>query len=175
MSTSRSDATPHVAATPDADAGRPGARAGRPTGPVLFAYDGGDVAGHAIEYAASQLPPGRETLVLCVWQPSDVGFTPVGPQHFDANNAAEVEKAAADVAAHGVRLAEAAGLRAQSITVQAAPTWQGIVATAAERQAALIVVGAHRHSRLAGQLLGSVASSVLAHAGGAVLVVHPPG
>ncbi|MCM3882349.1 universal stress protein [Frankia sp. R82] len=164
--------TPHSDAAPHSDAVQPGARTGRPTGPVLFAYDGSGVAGHAIEYAATQLSPGREALVLCVWQPSDVGFTPVGPQHFDANNAAEVEKAAADIAAHGARLAEAAGLRAHSITVQAAPTWQGIVTTAAERQAALIVVGAHRHSRLASHLLGSVASSVVTHADGAVLVVH---
>ncbi|WP_256788137.1 universal stress protein [Frankia sp. AvcI1] len=161
--------SPH--ADSNADAVQPGARAGRP-GPVLFAYDGSDVAGHAIQFAATQLPPGREALILCAWQPADVGFTPVGSQHFDANSAAEVEKAAAEIAAHGAHLANAAGLRAQSATVQAAPTWKGIIATAAERQADLIVLGAHRHSRLAGHLLGSVATSVVAHAPGAVLVVH---
>ena len=58
--------------------------------PVLFAYDGSELAKLAIEEAGRQLVPGREALVLCVWQPSDVGFEPVGGQHFDAQAADEV-------------------------------------------------------------------------------------
>ena len=46
-------------------------------GPVVFAYDGSDLAACAIEQAASQLPQGRCALVVCVWQPAHVGFTPV--------------------------------------------------------------------------------------------------
>ncbi|CAO5162300.1 Universal stress protein UspA-like protein [Frankia sp. AiPs1] len=142
------------------------------TGPVLFAYDGSDVAGYAIRYAATQLAPGREALVLCVWQPADVGFTPISPQHFDAADATAVQKAAAEIAAHGARLADAAGFRAHSTTAEAAPTWKGIVTTATERQVGLIVIGAHRHTGLVGHLLGSVASDVVAHAPGSVLLVH---
>jgi len=42
-------------------------------GPAIFAYDGSDLAAYAIEQAARQLAPGREALVVCVWQPADVG------------------------------------------------------------------------------------------------------
>ncbi len=156
------------------EATRPGSPTATP-GPVLFAFDGSDVAEYAVRFAATQLAPGREALVLCVWQPADVGFTPTSPQHFDANNAAEVEKAAAETAARGAALAVAAGFRAQSATAQTAPTWKGIVTTAADRGASLIVIGAHRHTGLVGHLLGSVATSVVAHAPGSVLVVHQRG
>ena len=45
-------------------------------GPVLFAYDGSELAAFAIAQAAAQLAPRRDALVVCVWQPVDVGFTP---------------------------------------------------------------------------------------------------
>jgi nucleotide-binding universal stress UspA family protein len=60
------------------------------------------------------------------------------------------------------------------VAVEAAPTWKGIVETAAERQASLIVVGTHRRSGLVGHLVGSVAAAVVAHATSSVLIVHPP-
>ncbi len=69
------------------------------SGPVLFAYDGSELAQLAIEQAGRQLAPGRDALVLCVWQPADVGFVPVDDQHFDAQNASEVEEAARQTAA----------------------------------------------------------------------------
>jgi nucleotide-binding universal stress UspA family protein len=65
-------------------------------------------------------------------------------------------------------------LRAQSVTVEAAPTWKGIVETANERRASLIVVGTHRRSGLVGHLVGSVAAAVVAHSNASVLIVHPP-
>lgn len=156
-------------ASTDADATT---TAGPLTGPVLFAYDGCELAGCAIEQAGQQLASGRDALVLCVWQPADVGFLPVGEQHFDAANAAEVQQAAQETAAHGASLAERAGFRAQILTEEAAPTWKGIVKVAQERQASLIVLGAHRHGPLAGHLVGSVASAVLAHSETSVLIVH---
>jgi len=142
------------------------------SGPVLFAYDGSELATLAIEQAAQQLAPGRDALVLCVWQPADVGFVPVNDRHFDATQASEVKKAAEETAAHGASLAEKAGFRSQSVAVEAAPTWQGIVETAEERGASLIVLGSHRRSGLAGHLLGSVAAAVVKHSARSVLVVH---
>jgi nucleotide-binding universal stress UspA family protein len=142
------------------------------SGPVLFAYDGSELAALAIEQAAKQLAAGRDALVLCVWQPADVGFLPTTKRHFDANQASEVERAAEETAAHGAWLAETAGFRSQSMAVQAAPTWKGIVETAAEHQASLIVLGSHRRSGIVGHLLGSVAAAVVTHAAGSVLVVH---
>ncbi|HEY5317287.1 MAG TPA: universal stress protein [Solirubrobacteraceae bacterium] len=143
-----------------------------PTGPILFAYDGSELAKLAIEQAARQLVPGRDVLVVCVWQPADVGFVPISEKHFNAADATEVLRAAQETAAHGASLAEKAGFRPQSIAVEAAPTWKGIVELAQEREASLIVLGSHRRSGLVGHLLGSVAAAVVAHSASPVLIVH---
>jgi nucleotide-binding universal stress UspA family protein len=143
-----------------------------PTGPVLFAYDGSELAAFAIEEAARQLATGRDALVLCVWQPADVGFEPVSARHFDANDASEVRKAADQAAAHGSSLAAQVGFRSQSMAVEAAPTWKGIVETAEERKASLVVLGSHGRSGFVGHLRGSVAAAVVAHSLSSVLVVH---
>jgi nucleotide-binding universal stress UspA family protein len=140
--------------------------------PVLFAYDGSELAQLAIEQAADLLTPGRTALVLCVWQPSDVGFVPVDDRHFDSQNATKVKEAAQETAAHGASLAEKAGFQSQSIAVEAAPTWKGIIKTAEEHKARLIVLGSHRRSGLAGHLLGSVAAAVVTHSAASVLVVR---
>ncbi len=142
------------------------------TGPVLFAYDGSELAQLAIEEAGRQLAPGRDALVLCVWQPADVGFVPVEGRHLDAQNATQVQEAAEQTAAHGAVLAEKAGFRPESMAVEGAPTWKGIVKTAEERQASLIVLGSHRRSGVFGRLLGSVAAAVVTHSRSSVLVVH---
>jgi nucleotide-binding universal stress UspA family protein len=142
------------------------------TGPVLFAYDGSELAELAIQQAGRQLAPGRNALVLCVWQPADVGFIPVDDRHLDAQNASEVQKAAQQTAAHGASLAEKAGFRSRSMAVEAAPTWKGIAKVAEDQQASLIVLGSHRRSGLIGHLLGSVAAAVVTHSAFSVLVVH---
>jgi nucleotide-binding universal stress UspA family protein len=133
-------------------------------GPVLFAYDGSELAQLAIEEAGRQLAPGRDALIVCVWQPADVGFTPAG----------EVRKAAEQTAAHGASLAERAGFETQSIAIEGAPSWKGLVEVAEERDASLIVLGSHRRSGIAGRLLGSVAAAVASHSARSVLIVHQP-
>jgi nucleotide-binding universal stress UspA family protein len=143
-----------------------------PTGPVVFAYDGSELATLAIEQAARQLATGRDALVLCIWRLADVGFVPANKRHFDADQASEVRRAAEETAAQGASLADQAGFRSQSMAVQAAPTWKGIVETAEERKASLIVLGSHRRTGLVGHLLGSVAAAVVAHSATSVLVVH---
>jgi nucleotide-binding universal stress UspA family protein len=110
--------------------------------------------------------------VLCVWQPADVGFVPVDDRHFDAQNATEVQEAAEETAAHGASLADNAGFKSQSIAVEAAPTWKGIVKTAEQRNAGLIVLGSHRRRGVIGHLLGSVAAAVVTHSATSVLVVR---
>jgi nucleotide-binding universal stress UspA family protein len=145
--------------------------AGTP-GPVLFGYDGCDLAKLAIERAGRQLAPGREALVVCVWQTNDVGFVAPDERHLKAGDAAAVRAAAEETAAHGASLAEAAGFWAESIAIMAAPTWKGIVEVAEQRKASLIVLGTHRHGGLAGHLLGSVAAAVMAHSELSVLIVH---
>jgi nucleotide-binding universal stress UspA family protein len=145
-----------------------------PTGPVLFAFDGSELAAFAIEEAARELATGRNAVVLCVWQPVDVGFVPISKQHFDADKAPEVRRAAEATAAYGASLADRAGFRARSVAVEAAPTWKGIIEAVVAHQASLIVIGSHRRSGLVGHLIGTVAAAVIAHSNASVLVVHPP-
>jgi nucleotide-binding universal stress UspA family protein len=140
--------------------------------PVLFAYDGCELAKLAIERAGGELAAGRDALIVCVWQTNDVGFVAPNKRHLKAGDAAEVRAAAEETAAHGASLAEAAGFRAESIAIMGAPTWKGIVEVAEQRKASLIVLGSHRHSGLAGHLLGSVAAAVVAHSASSVLIVH---
>jgi MFS family permease len=142
-----------------------------PTGLVLIAYDGSDLAACAITDAAAQLAPRRNALVVCVWQPVDVGFTPIDPTHFDADRATEVRRAAELTAAHGASLANEAGFSARSVAIEAAPTWKGIVTAAEEHSATLIVLGPHRRNGLLGHLQGSVAAAVVAHSATPVLIV----
>jgi nucleotide-binding universal stress UspA family protein len=146
--------------------------ADRAAGPVLFAYDGSDLAKLAIEEAGRQLAPGRDALVVCVWQPGDVGFVLPDGRHLNAAEATEVRAAAEETAAHGASLAKEAGFQAQSTATEAAPTWKGIVEVAEERDASLIVLGSHQRSGLSGRLLGSVTAAVTKHSAFSVLVVH---
>jgi nucleotide-binding universal stress UspA family protein len=141
-------------------------------GPVLFAYDGSDLAGAAIAEAGRQLRTGREAVVLTIWEPFNVGFLPVDEVRFNAAQVDEVRKAAEQTAAHGASLAEAAGFRAQSMAAEAAPTWKGIIEAADEHDASLIVLGSHGRSGLVGAVVGSVAGAVAAHSRRSVLIVH---
>jgi nucleotide-binding universal stress UspA family protein len=144
----------------------------RPRGPVVFAYDGSDLAKLAINEAGRQLTPGRDALVITVWQPFEVGFvTAVGP-HFDAADISNVRRAAEQTAAEGASLAQAVGFNAHGAQAENSPTWKGIVKVADEQDASLIVLGSHGHSGLGGVLIGSVAQAVAAHSRRSVLIIH---
>jgi nucleotide-binding universal stress UspA family protein len=143
-----------------------------PAGPIVFAYDGSALAKIAIDEAGRQLPPGRDALVLTVWQPFDVGFVPAVKLRIDAAEIADVRNAAEQTAAEGAALAQAAGFKARSAVSEAAPTWKGIVEVADEHHASLIVLGSHGRTGLAGVLIGSVAEAVAAHSRRSVMIVH---
>jgi nucleotide-binding universal stress UspA family protein len=141
-------------------------------GPVVFAYDGSELAKLAIEDAGRQLGAGRDAVVLTVWHPFDVGFVPSSGVRFDAAQITEVDRAAQQTAAEGAALASAAGFNAHGAAVEATPTWQGIVNVADERDASLIVLGSHGRTGLGSVLIGSVAEAVSAHSRRSVLIVH---
>jgi nucleotide-binding universal stress UspA family protein len=149
--------------------------AGSPRGPIVFAYDGSELAKLAIEEAGRQLAPGRDALVLTVWQPFDVGFVPSVSLRINAAEIADVRDAAEQTAADGASLAKAAGFKARSRQVEVAPIWKGVVHVADEHDASLIVLGSHGRTGLAGVLLGSVAEAVAAHSRRSVLIVHRSG
>src|SRR2546430_14134138 len=102
-------------------------------GPVVFAYDGSDLAKAAIAEAGRQLRPSRQALVLTVWQPYNVGFTPPRELEMDAAAVDDVRAAAEQTAAQGASLARAAGFEANSKAKEATPTWKGIVEAADEQ------------------------------------------
>ena len=141
-------------------------------GPVVFAYDGSELAKLAIDEAARQLTPGRDALVLTVWHPFDVGFVPAGGVRFDAAQISDVRDAAEQTAAEGASLAQAAGFHARSAAAEAAPTWKGITKFADEHDSSLIVLGSHGRTGLAGVLIGSVAEAVASHSRRSVLIIH---
>jgi nucleotide-binding universal stress UspA family protein len=157
-----SDATPST----DAPCAAPG--------PAIFAYDGSDLAGFAIEQAGLQLAAGREAIVVCVWQPADVGFVPVKGRELHAAAANEVEAAAKETAERGVELATAAGFAATALTIEAAPTWKGLVKVAEDHTCGLIVIGSHQRHGVLGHLSGSVAAATISHFESSVLVIHQP-
>lgn len=142
------------------------------SGPVVFAYDGSDLAKLAIEEAGRQLVAGRDAVVLTVWQPFDVGFVPPSGLEFDAAQIGEIRAAAEQTAADGASLAETAGFRAESAAVQGAPTWKAIAQVADEHDASMIVLGSHGVAGLAGVFIGSVAGAVASHCKRSVLIVH---
>jgi nucleotide-binding universal stress UspA family protein len=164
-----------------ASGGRP---AGRPrrrpvridrSGPVVFGYDGSDLAGAAIAEAGRQLPAGRAALVVTVWRTFNVEFVPEPGTDFDAARADEVRHAAEQTAAGGAALAEAAGFRAQGIAVEGTPTWKAITDTADDHDASLIILGSRGRAGLGGRLVGSVAGAVAAHSRRPVLIEHDHG
>ena len=143
-------------------------------GPVIFAYDGSDLAAYAIEQAGRRLGPNQDALVVVVWQPGDVGFVPPAGRELHAAAANEVERAAQETAEQGVKLAAGAGFDARPVTVEAAPTWKGLVKVAGDHSCGLIVIGSHGRSGLLGHFAGSVAEATLSHFDNSLLIVHKP-
>jgi len=141
-------------------------------GPVIFAYDGSELAKLAIDEAARQLGTGRDALVITVWQPFEVGFVPSQGVSLDAQQTTEVKQAAELTAADGAALAEQAGFTASSAAIEAAPAWKAIVKIGEDHDCSLIVIGSHGRTGLASVLLGSVAEAVAAHSPRSVLIVH---
>jgi len=141
-------------------------------GPVMFAYDGTELAKLAIGRAGELLSGGREAVVVCVWRPFDVGFVPLSGLQIDATQVEQIREAAEQTAATGADLAREAGFDARSEAHEANPAWKGLVEAAERHGAELIVFGSHGRHGVAGALLGSVAGAVSSHTRCDVLIVH---
>ncbi len=142
-------------------------------GPVVFAYDGSDFAKAAIEVAGRELAPGRQAIVVTVWQPLE--SIPFGGLAAAGTNE-EVDKGLAHesmkVAEEGVELAKAAGFDAKPQTERGTPTWRLIVDAADQSDAAVIVLGSHGRTGVKELMLGSVAGAVASHSKRPVLISH---
>lgn len=148
-------------------------------GPLLLCFDGSTDAAHAIE-RAGVLFPRRHALVLTVWQ-STVQLGSFAWAGATASMASffEEERASADVGGRiseeGVRLAQAAGLVAEPIVIEAAgAVWDTIVTVAGVHNASTIVMGSRGLTGLRSVLLGSVSSAVVQHADRPTMVIRQP-
>jgi len=143
--------------------------------PILICYDGSTDAQRAIEAAAHLLGP-RRAVVLDVGSSltaaeSLVVTAPVAPgAAFGALN----EDDARHRARAGAELARRAGFDADPRAELASPTWKGILDTADEIDAAVIVLGSRGLSGAREAFQGSVSRDVAEHARRPVLIV-PPG
>lgn len=144
---------------------------GNGDGAVLIAYDGSDQAKAAIRAAAHELRPGRDAVVLTVWQP--LSALPFGGA---ANTDLEegIEDGALKVAEEGARLARSVGFQAMPLAECGDPVWRTIVDSADDHDATIVVMGSHGRTGLGLVLMGSVAAAVARHAERPVLIVHPP-
>lgn len=158
----------------------PQGHASRADGPLLLCYDGSADATNAIERAGA-LFAGRDALVATAWQPA---LRPDGlawsEMAVSAVDFVELNLAAADdagqVADAGAHIARKAGLRAESITVEASgAVWRTIVDIADRVDAAAIVTGSRGLTGVRSLLLGSVSGGVVHHAGRPTLVVRRAG
>ncbi len=145
---------------------------------IVLCYDGSKLAGHAITTAHELLGDVPATVVH-VWDPP-VDFLPTDPfgglQTWNPAQVAELESMILDranrILEEGVTLARHAGFAAEGrLERTAAAPWRGILDTADEIEAELIVVGARGHSTVESLMLGSVSNAVVHHARRPVLVI----
>jgi nucleotide-binding universal stress UspA family protein len=148
-------------------------------GPLLICYDGSEDAKHAIEHAGDLLP-GRHALVLTVWHPIvGGGILSWSGATIGRVNSVSPDRAAAEdggrIASEGVRIAQAVGLEAESIAIEAAgPIWKTILTIADGYRVAMIVMGSRGLTGVRSMLLGSVSNAVVHHADRPTLVTRQP-
>jgi Universal stress protein family len=118
---------------------------------VVIAYDGSNAADAAIAQAGLEFGPGRDAVVVCVWQCANVGFLPIGSPRLRAMDAHDVRRAAEFTAAYGAKLARRAGFASRSLAIPAAPRWEGIVAAARMYDSNTIVTASHDRVGLFGR------------------------
>jgi nucleotide-binding universal stress UspA family protein len=155
-----------------------------PPSPVLIGYDGTQAAEHALREAAGLLG-GRPALVVVVWNAGlafeliELPTSSVGlpPAPLDLRTAMEVDQslyeAAQRAAERAAELARTLGLEAEPLVVAEdpeTPVAETLLRIARERDAQVIVVGAHLH----GGILGSTSRTVIREARCPVLVVREP-
>jgi nucleotide-binding universal stress UspA family protein len=120
----------------------------------------------------------KPALVVTVWQPT-AALDSLAWSGATASmvNFVELDRAGAEdgrrVAHEGVRIAHEAGLEAEPVAIKATgPVWETIIETAAQHNAAAIVMGSRGLTGVRSMLLGSVSSAVVQHADRATLVIH---
>jgi nucleotide-binding universal stress UspA family protein len=155
------------------------------SGPVIFGYDGSDLAEHAVRQAGA-LFANKRALIISVWEagrafevassPLRAFESPAAP--LDETSAFEVDQALYDdanqLAQRGAALAREVGFEADAVAVADNKTVADtLVRLATEFDGQAIVVGAHSRRGLRSMFLGSTTRHVTEKAPCPVLVVRP--
>jgi nucleotide-binding universal stress UspA family protein len=156
------------------------------SGTAIVGFDGTATAERAVREAGGLLAPRRALVVVAIEAGATFG-TVLAPvlaaglpaTELEIRNAAQAEDAvieeAVDLARKGAALAQEVGLEAESLVVSDdVPVASTLLRVADERDASVVVVGAHRRGALSRLLLGSTAKDVLERARRPVLVVCDP-
>ncbi len=149
----------------------------RSDGPAVLAFDGSEVASHAIAATGPLL--ARPAVVVHVWESpyrhSLAGRALAGVSDLDeivAGLEESIAQAAREITDTGVELARFAGFDARGETVDSGNgVWRAVSATAADLDAAVIVTGSRGHGGARSALLGSASSGLAHNAERPVLIV----
>jgi len=149
-------------------------------GPLMCCFDGSENATEAVETCAA-LFPGRETAIVCFWQP----FAEVAHRYArslleivqDAGSVNQREQALAEqTAAAGADLASKLGLDATPHAVEASRALdEAIIKCADELDASMIALASRGRGGVRAVLLGNVAAAVLQRSSRPVLIVPANG
>lgn len=145
---------------------------------ILIATDGSDLADRALDQGLKLAKlAGSEVTVVTVTEPATVvggGYATVAgtvidpiPELIEAQ-----QKAARELLERAAKLAAEQGVTVKTVLVDNSFAAEGIVATAANIGAELIVMGSHGRRGLNRLLLGSQTNNVLAHTKTPVLVTR---
>jgi nucleotide-binding universal stress UspA family protein len=142
---------------------------------ILLPIDGSATASAAVEKAITVAKAFGSTITP-IYVIDPYPFTGMGADFSYGQdqylNAARADAAAAITAAQSQF--DAAGIAVQPRIVEAHTIWRGILDTAHEAGADLIVMGSHGRRGLEKLILGSVAQTVLAHTDVSTLIVREP-
>lgn len=145
---------------------------------ILIATDGSDLADRALDHALQLAKlAGSEVTIVTVTEPATIvggGYASVAggvvdpiPELIEAQ-----DKAARELLERAAKRAADQGVTAKTVLVDNSFAAEGIVATAAQIDAELIVMGSHGRRGLNRLLLGSQTNNVLAHTKIPVLVTR---
>ena len=145
---------------------------------ILVAADGSELAGRALDHALGLAKAlGSQVTIVTVTEPAALvggGYGAVAGTAFDPipELMEAQEEAAKSLLAKAVKTAKAAGIDAKTAYVSDSFPAEGLISTANEVKADLIVMGSHGRRGLGRLLLGSQTSNVLAHTAIPVLVTR---
>ncbi|MBN9309955.1 MAG: universal stress protein [Devosia sp.] len=145
---------------------------------ILVAVDGSDLAGRALDHALQLAKAlGSQVTVVTVTEPAALvggGYGAVAGTAYDPipELIEAQEQGAKALLAKAVETAKAAGIDAKTAYVSDSFPAEGIISTANDIKADLIVMGSHGRRGFGRLLLGSQTNNVLAHTTIPVLVTR---